>query len=118
MPRTVIDVVVAVFSCETWHTRAFVAGLALLDAGASILTGRRAAGQVAVLAVLADVLRRALASVATDRVDAKPAVLAGRWVCVAFVHILFAGLSGEEGRAATDVVRLNGRALAIVGTRV
>lgn len=77
MPRTVVYVVVAVFSCETWHTGTFVAGLSFLDAGASIMTGRRVAGQVTALTVFARVLCRALAPVAADLVDAHPAVLAG-----------------------------------------
>lgn len=77
MPRTVIYVLVAVFSCETWHTGTFIAGLSFLDAGASIMTGRRVAGQVTALTVLARVLCRALAPVAADLVDANTAILAG-----------------------------------------
>lgn len=82
------------------------------------MAGRRVAGQVAALAVLARVLLRALATVAADVVDAHAAVLAGRRARIALVDVLFAGLSGEEGRAGTDVVGLNGGALAAVGTRV
>lgn len=104
--------------CPTWHAGTFVAGLALLDAGASALARRRAAGQVTALTVLAYVLRRALASVASDRVDAGAAVLAGRRPRVALVDVLFAGLSGEEGCAGTDVVRLDGGAQTVIGTRV
>lgn len=115
---TVVNVVVAVFSCKTWHTGALVAGLSRLDAGASIMAGRRVAWQVAALAVLARVLLRALASVAAYIIDAHPAVLAGRRVRVTLVDILFAGLSREEGRAGTDVNGLDGGALAAIGTRV
>lgn len=43
-------------SFSTWHTGAFVAGVSLLDAGAPVMAGRRHAGQVAALAVLARVL--------------------------------------------------------------
>lgn len=115
---TVINVLVAVFSCKTWHTGAFVAGLSPLDAGSSVMAGRRVAGQVAALAVLARVLQRAAALVAADLVDAHSAVLAGRLAHVALVDVLLAGLSGEEGRAGADVVGLDGGALAAVGTRV
>lgn len=118
MTWTVIDVMVANSSCKTWHTGALVAGLSLLDAGASAMAGRRVAGQVAALAVLPRVLLRALAPVAADLVDARPAVLAGRLVHGALVDVLFAGLSGEEGRAGADVVGLDGGALAAVGARV
>lgn len=102
----------------TWHTGAFIVGVTLLDAGASILARRRAAGQVAFLAVLAGVLGRAAAVVAADHVDARAAVLA-RWeVGVALVDVLLAGLAREEGRAGADVVRLDGRAAAVVGAGV
>lgn len=77
MTWTVVNVVVAVFPCKTWNTGAFVAGLSLLDAGASIMAGRWVAGQVAALAVLARVLLWALASVAANVVDAQSTVLAG-----------------------------------------
>lgn len=82
------------------------------------MTWRRAAGQVAALAVLARVLGRALARVAPDLVDAQAAVLAGRRDGVALVDVLLAGLAREEGRAGADVVRLNGRAATTVGARV
>lgn len=79
---------------------------------------RRAAGQVAALAVLARVLGRALARVAPNLVDAKATVAAGRRGGVALVDVLFAGLAREEGRAGADVVRLDGRAAAAVGAGV
>lgn len=77
MSRTVIYVVVTVFSCKTWHTGTFIVCLSFLDAGASIVTGRRVARQVTALAEPARVLCGALAPVAADFVDAHPAVLAG-----------------------------------------
>lgn len=116
MTWTVINVMVTVFPCETWHTGAFVAGLSLLDAGASIIAGRWVAGKVAAFAVLACILLRALASVATDVIDARPTILAGRRVHITLIDVLFAGLSKEERRAGTDVVGLNGGALPTVGT--
>lgn len=82
------------------------------------MAGRRVAGQVAALAVLARVLLRALAPVAADLIDARPAVLAGRRAGSALVHVLFANLSGEVARAGTDVVGVYGGALAVVGARV
>lgn len=57
------------------------------------MTRRRAAGQVAALAVLARVLGGALALVAPDLVDAQAAVLAGRRGGLALVDVLFAGLA-------------------------
>lgn len=106
----------APYEFPTWHTGAFVAGLSLLDAGAPVVAGRRAAGQVAALAVPARVLLRTLARVPAELVDARAAVLAGRRV--ALVHVLLAGLSREERRAGADVDGLDGGALAAVGTRV
>lgn len=82
------------------------------------MTWRRAAGQVATLAVLAFVLGRALARVAPNLVDALATVLAGRWDGNALVDVLLAGLAREEGRAVADVVRLNGRAAATISARV
>lgn len=102
----------------TWHTGAFIAGLSFLDARSSIMAGRRVAGQVPTLAVLACVLRRALAPVATNVVDAHAVVLAGRRAHVALVDILLAGLSREEGRAGADKVGLDGRAVATIGTGI
>lgn len=57
------------------------------------MAGRRVARQVPALAVLAHVLCRAFTSVATNVIDAHPAVLAGRGACIALVDILFADLS-------------------------
>lgn len=82
------------------------------------MAGRRVAWHVPALAVLARVLRRALASVAADVVDAQPAVPAGRWAGVTLVDVLFAGLAGKEGHAGADVVGLDGGAQTTVGTRV
>jgi len=79
---------------------------------------RRVAGHVAVLAVLPRVFLRTLAIVASELIDAQPAIPAGYRACVTLVDVLFAGLSGEEGRAAADVVGLDGVAFAAVGTRV
>lgn len=78
----------------------------------------RIAGQVPTLAVLACVLYRALASVAPDIVDAHAVILAGWWAHIALIDILFAGLSWEEGRAGADVVGLDGRAVATIGTGI
>lgn len=39
MTRTVVNVVVAVLSCKTWNTGAFIVGVSLLDAGASVVAG-------------------------------------------------------------------------------
>lgn len=116
--RTVVDVVVAVFSCKTWHTGALVAGVSLLDAGSSVVAGRRVAGQVAALAVFPHELRRTLTSEAAHLVDAHAAISAGRRVRFALVDVLFAGFSAEERRAGADVAGLNGGTLAAVGTRV
>lgn len=118
MTWTVVDVLAAGFSCKTWHAGTFIAGFSLLDACASILAGRRVAGQVAALAVLPRVLRWALAAVAADLVDAHTAVFAERRVCVALVNVLFAGLSREEGRAGAEEEGLNGGATPAVGTRI
>lgn len=82
------------------------------------MAGRRVAGQVPALAVFACVLWRALASVAANVIDAHPAVLAGRRARITLVDVLFAVLSYEEGCAGTDVVGLNGGALATIATRV
>lgn len=68
--------------------------------------------------MLARVLLWALAPVPANLVDAYPAVLAGRWACIALVDVLFAGLSGEERRAGADEVGLDDRALAAVSTWV
>lgn len=68
--------------------------------------------------MLARVLLWALASVPANLIDAHTAVLAGRRACIALIDVLFAGLSREEWRAGTDVVGLNGRALAAVSTWV
>lgn len=106
------------YDVPTWHTGAFIAGLSLLDACASVMAGRWVAGHVPALAVLARVLRRALASVAADVVDAQPAVPAGRRAGITLIDVLFAGLAGKEGRAGADVVGLDGGAQTTVGTRV
>ena len=106
------------YDVPTWHTGAFIAGFSLLDACASVMAGRRVAGHVPALAVLAHVLRRALASVAANVVDAEPTVPAGRRTGITLVDVLFAGLAGEEGCAGADVVGLNGGAQTAVGTRV
>lgn len=106
------------FCCITWHTGALIVGLALLNAGASIKAGRRVAGQVARLAVFPDVFRGALASVAAHFVDAQAAVFAERWVDVAFVDVLFAGLPREERRAGADEEGLKQGAAATVCTWV
>lgn len=82
------------------------------------MAGRRVAGQVAALAVLARVLLRALAAEAAELVDAGTAVPAGRRARVALVDVLFAGLPGEGRRAGADVLRVDGGALAAVGARV
>lgn len=77
MTWTVINVEVAVFPIKTWHTGAFVAGLSPLDAGASVVAWRRVAGHVAALAVLPRVFLRTLAIVASELIDAQPAIPAG-----------------------------------------
>lgn len=77
----------------TGHAGALVADVTLLDTRSSIVTRRRAAGQVAALAVLARVLGRALAGVAPDCVDAQAAVLARRRGSFALVDVLLAGLA-------------------------
>lgn len=68
--------------------------------------------------MLARVLLWTLASIATDLVDAQPAVLARRWVGVALVDVLLAGLSREEWCAGTCVLVVNDGALATVSTGV
>lgn len=102
---------------RTWYAGAFVAGFSLLDAGASVEAGRRVAGQVAALAVLARVFLRTLAPVPAHVVDAQPTVLAGRGAGVALVDVLFARRSGEERRAGTPVPGFDAIALAAVSTR-
>lgn len=62
---------------RTWHTGAYVAGLSPLDAGASVVAWRRVAGHVTALAVLPRVFLRTLALVASDLIDAQPAIPAG-----------------------------------------
>lgn len=106
------------FEVCTWHTGAFVAGLSLLDARAAVVARRRVAGQVAALAVLPRKLLRAVAPVAANVVDAHAVVLARRGVHVALVDVLLAGFPGEERRAGADEVRLDGGALAAIGTGV
>lgn len=68
--------------------------------------------------MFACVLQWALASVAADFIDADPPIFAGCRACIALVDVLFAGLSREEARAGTDVVGLERRALAAVGTGI
>lgn len=118
MTRTVVNVVVAVFSSKTWNTGAFIAGVSFLDAGASIKARGRIAGQVAGIAVFPCVLLRALAMVPPDLINANSTVLARRWVGVTLIDVLSAILSREERCARTDVVGLNGRALATIATWV
>lgn len=79
---------------------------------------RWVAWQVAALTVLACVLLWALTPVATDLIDAHAAILAGRRVSVALVHILFTGLSREEGSADANILGLNGGTLSPIGTGV
>lgn len=66
--------------------------------------------------MFAYVLQGTLAPVPTHFIDANTSVLAGRGVSITLIHVLFAGFSREERCAGTDVVGLNSRALATVGT--
>lgn len=104
------------FEFITWHTGAFIAGLSLLNAGASVEARRRVAGQVARLTVFPIVLCWALASVAAHFVDAQPAVFTEWRLNVALIDVLFAGLSREERRARANEEGLKQGATATIRT--
>lgn len=80
------------------------------------MAGRRVAGKVTAVTVLARVLRWALALVAADLVDARATISAERRVLVTLVDVLFAGLSEKEGCACADEVVLQRRAVPAIGT--
>lgn len=103
---------------STWQTRAFIAGLPLLYAGAPVKARWGVAGLIEGLAIFPRVLRRAAAAIRAHLVLTHAAVLAGWRNLGALVDVLPAGLAWEEGRAVADVVGIEGTALTAVGTRI
>lgn len=75
--RTVINVMLTVWTREAWQAATVVGGVSLLDARASILARRGAARHVGCLTVLAGVLLRTAAVVGAHLIDAHTAVEAG-----------------------------------------
>lgn len=114
--RTVVDVLLAVFTLEAWWTFAFVVEFRRLLASAPVLAGRRRTGNVVRLAVFPSVSGFTVALVRSVRVDTRATVDAR--VLDALLDILGARQTLEPLRAHTLDVSVDGqRASASVSTR-